>query len=133
MGGGGIMEMPINLDLTVNGLSYHIGQEAREAGLNETNPGYGVRISDNGNYSIQVGEYKNSGNKQTVYSTLQYQVKSFGLMFGAATGYEQSVVAAIFMSHEYKNVRYNVYLTPPVGESVPPIVMFNVDYRLTGK
>ena len=78
-----------------HGISYHFGKE-----FNEINPGAGIRFEYSEDWSLQVGAYRNSIDRNSVYviadwTPLHVGVFSAGLFGGAASGYEWKSVAGV--------------------------------------
>lgn len=74
--------------LQVHGISYHTFRN----GLNEVNPGLGLRLRSDDGITASAGFYKNSYSRQTNYITLGKTWVSgkfeYGIEAAAATGYK---------------------------------------------
>lgn len=74
-------------------IGLHIASHHMTGKFNEINPGVYCQTE---NY--EVGVYKNSLSKTSVYSAKSFQGENFGLMLGVVTGYHYKIMPAVAVS-----------------------------------
>jgi hypothetical protein len=89
----------------LHGLSWH-----KTGTFNERNYGIGIRNQINRDLAFQVGYYKNSVNKDTFYSVINYTPLTVGpvavgVFGGFASGYKSPLVGGAMVNIGYVTVR----------------------------
>jgi hypothetical protein len=96
--------------------SYHF---KRPTLYNEENYGLGIERTINENWRFSAGFYRNSQRNDsvyigTIYTPLNYRGFHAGVTLGVISGYNDSVVPAVFptLIYEYKKVGMNLTIVP---------------------
>ena len=103
--------------MVVHGLSKHTGTVA----YNEHNLGVAIRKQTSEDLSIQIGTYKNSYNKQSVYGIANWQLVrvgnlSFGAFGGVASGYPHPIVAGGLVRYDLGGIDVTIRAVPKFGK-----------------
>jgi len=90
---------PGDYHLVIHGASYHTVQRPKAPFWNQVNPGMGLRYEWTDTVSLQVGAYKNSYYRKSVYGGLDWTPVSFGNVqlggfLGMASGYAEKAGVA---------------------------------------
>jgi hypothetical protein len=102
--------------------------------FNEVNPGAALRLGYNRELSLQVGAYKNSFYKQTVYGALQYtpvgnDLVRVGGFAGLASGYQRNVVGGMMLDAQYGAAITTVRYAPKISKDTTCVVTFEVGFK----
>jgi len=104
--------------IQLHGVSWH-----KTGTFNERNYGIGIRNQINQDLAFQVGYYKNSVNKDTFYSVINYTPLTVGpvavgVFGGLASGYKTPLVGGAMVNIGYVTVR----IIPPI-RSITPLTL----------
>lgn len=125
--------------IVIHTVSKHANKARDKAGTpyNEVNPGIALRRElDNGN-AVQIGVYRNSHDRTSVYGGFDYlpvklgSVKA-GLFIGAATGYPMGAVTpmgGLTMRVDGNTVGIAVRIAPPTPKS-SAVAALEISFKL---
>ena len=100
----------------------------------ERNYGISYRYQQDKTLGYQVGTYRNSYNKQTVYGVVQYtpignDVIRAGLFGGVANGYAMPVVGGFMLNYHQGKAVYTVRHVPKIAANAASVTTFEMGFR----
>lgn len=100
----------------------------------ERNYGIAYRYQQDKSLGYQVGTYRNSYNKQTVYGVVQYtpignDTVRAGVFGGGATEYTLPVVGGFMLNYYQGKAVYTVRHVPKIAANVASVTTFEMGFR----
>ena len=110
-------------------------------GLRNSNPGFGVEVAINENWSATAGEFTNSNNARSNYAGAYYQPWHWsawkaGVVVGVFNGYPNAFNGGWFpallpvLSLEGEHFGLNIALVPPLQDRLYGAVSFQLKLRI---
>jgi hypothetical protein len=121
--------------VVLHGLSKHANSEqVGQTKFRESNIGVGYRVQKSSTIGYQVGTYKNSYNKHSIYLIGQYTPFSIGDVSvggftGLATGYKSYVVGGFMLDYKVDKLLVTTRLIPKINQNTVSVLAVELGFK----